>query len=321
VLTVPHRLRYRMAYDHDLCRAVHRAFARSLQMSYRQRAAAADISQGTTGAVTCIQRFGSALNLNVHFHTQALDGVFQEGRDGSITFFPLAAPSSEQVRQVLEDLICRLQPILRRFGLQAEDDQEGDPLVGQSEVLAALYTASVTGRAAFGPRSGRAPAAVGRDPRAVWHDKSLRHHAQLDGFDLHASVSIPASARDRLEQLLRYCARPAISHERLKLLDDGRIQLELKTPRFDGTTHLVLTAHELIERLVAIIPRPQKNLIIYTGVLAPRSRLRDRVRSYGRAVPAARLRRRRARAPHPRRARCVLSLTPSLQCSAGHGRG
>jgi hypothetical protein len=134
-------------------------------------------------------------------------------------------------------------------------------LVGQSEVLAALCAASVTGRAAFGPRSGRAPAAVGRDPRAVWHDKSLRHHAQLDGFDLHASVSVPASPRARLEQLLRYCARPAISHERLELLDDGRVQLELKTPRFDGTTHLVLTAHELIERLVAIIPCPQKNLM------------------------------------------------------------
>lgn len=92
------------------------------------------------------------------------------------------------------------------------------------------------------------------------------------------------SARDRLEQLLRYCARPAISHDRLELLGDGRVQLKLKTPRFDGTTHLVLTAHELIERLVAVIPRPQKNLILYTGVLAPRSRLRTRVCAYGRAA-------------------------------------
>jgi hypothetical protein len=126
-----------------------------------------------------------------------------------------------------------------------------------------------------------------RDPHARWHDKPLRHHAQLDGFDLHASVSVPASARDRLEQLLRYCARPAISHDRLELLGDGRVQLELKTPRFDGTTHLVLTAHELIERLVAVIPRPQKNLFLYTGVLAPRSRLRARVCAYGRASSSA----------------------------------
>lgn len=271
-----------MACDHDVCRAVHRAFARTLELSYRRRAASAGIARGSSGAVTCIQRFGSALNLNVHFHTQALDGVFRESQDGRLAFFPLAAPTSEQVRDVLEDLICRLQPILRRFGLHAEDEHEGDPLALQSEALAAMYTGSVLGHAALGPRANRAPAAVGRDPHARWHDRPLRHHAQLDGFDLHASVSVPASARDRLEQLLRYCARPAISHDRLELLSDGRVQLELKAPRFDGTTHLVLTAHELIERLVAVIPRPQKNLFLYTGVLAPRSRLRSRVCAYGR---------------------------------------
>ncbi|ASO73219.1 hypothetical protein Aba7804_20660 (plasmid) [Acinetobacter baumannii] len=31
-----------------------------------------------TGAVTLIQRFGSALNLNVHFHMLFLDGVYVE---------------------------------------------------------------------------------------------------------------------------------------------------------------------------------------------------------------------------------------------------
>lgn len=32
-----------------------------------------------TGAVTLIQRFGSALNLNIHFHMLFLDGVYQDG--------------------------------------------------------------------------------------------------------------------------------------------------------------------------------------------------------------------------------------------------
>jgi hypothetical protein len=31
---------------------------------------------GATGAVTLIQRFGSALNLNIHFHILFLDGVY-----------------------------------------------------------------------------------------------------------------------------------------------------------------------------------------------------------------------------------------------------
>ncbi len=37
-----------------------------------------------TGAVTLIQCFGSALNLNVHFHMLFLDGVYVERPDGSL---------------------------------------------------------------------------------------------------------------------------------------------------------------------------------------------------------------------------------------------
>jgi hypothetical protein len=33
-------------------------------------------SDANTGAVTLIQRFGSALNLNIHFHMLFLDGVY-----------------------------------------------------------------------------------------------------------------------------------------------------------------------------------------------------------------------------------------------------
>jgi len=117
VLTVPYRLRYRMAYDHALCREVHRAFTRALQLSYRHRAAARAIEQGHTGSVTCIQRFGSALNLNPHFHTQVIDGVFTAQADGILSFSPLPAPMNDEVLAVLEDLICRLQPILARSGL------------------------------------------------------------------------------------------------------------------------------------------------------------------------------------------------------------
>ena len=36
--------------------------------------------------VTLVQRFGSALNLNVHFHMLFLDGVYVERHDGSLRF-------------------------------------------------------------------------------------------------------------------------------------------------------------------------------------------------------------------------------------------
>jgi len=46
-----------------------------------------------TGAVTLIQRFGSALNLNIHFHMLFLDGVYTSGANGqAIRFLQVKAP-------------------------------------------------------------------------------------------------------------------------------------------------------------------------------------------------------------------------------------
>jgi hypothetical protein len=42
------------------------------------------MSSGVTGAVTLIQRFGSALNLNVHFHMLVLDRVYRREGEGRL---------------------------------------------------------------------------------------------------------------------------------------------------------------------------------------------------------------------------------------------
>ena len=55
----------------------------------------------------------------------------------------------------------------------------------------------------------------------------------------------------------------------LSLLEDGRLELRLKRPWRDGTTAFVFQPQELIERLVAIVPRPRAHLVRYSGVLAP----------------------------------------------------
>jgi hypothetical protein len=104
----------------------------------------------------------------------------------------------------------------------------------------------------------------------------------LDGFDLHARHYIPANDRKQLERALRYCARPPISNDRLERLPDGRVRLKLKTPYSDGTTHLALEPQELLEKLVALIPRPRVNLLIYSGVLAPNAKLRKAVVAFDR---------------------------------------
>ena len=61
--------------------------------------------------------------------------------------------------------------------------------------------------------------------------------------------------------------------------------LELKTGWHDGTRRLVFEPLELLERLAAITPRPDVNLIICHRVLAPHARSRRSVVAYGRLVP------------------------------------
>src|SRR5438034_6593816 len=74
VLSLPFALRYRLAYDSEMVTAVLVVFIRALFGLYRRMARDSGIEQIQCGAVTFVQRFGSAANLNLHFHVIAIDG-------------------------------------------------------------------------------------------------------------------------------------------------------------------------------------------------------------------------------------------------------
>jgi hypothetical protein len=63
----------------------------------------------------------------------------------------------------------------------------------------------------------------------------------------------------------------------LSLAKDGNVIVELKSPYSDGTTHVVLSPKEFIGRLVALVPKPRKNLTRYHGVFSPNSQLRKKI--------------------------------------------
>ena len=98
------------------------------------------------------------------------------------------------------------------------------------------------------------------------------------GFSVDASVGIAADDRPALERLLRYCARPCWSSERLTQADDGeRLIYLFDKPRPDGSWQLTLTPLELLDRLARFIPPPRRHLHRYHGVFAPHSALRAQV--------------------------------------------
>ncbi|MCA1852327.1 MAG: transposase, partial [Beggiatoa sp.] len=75
----------------------------------------------------------------------------------------------------------------------------------------------------------------------------------------------------------RYITRPAIANERLTRNRAGDVVLQLKSPYHDGTTHIVMSPLELMQRLAALVPRPRLHLIRFHGVLAPHAKLRPEI--------------------------------------------
>lgn len=55
---------------------------------------------GKIGAVTFVQRCDASLQLNVHFHTLALDGMYVRDESGARLFHRLPDPTHEEVVQV-----------------------------------------------------------------------------------------------------------------------------------------------------------------------------------------------------------------------------
>jgi hypothetical protein len=272
VLTLPHRFRYRIGYDHALCKRFLRVLDRALQAYYRHKTGRRD---GQSGSVTFIQRFNSSLALSPHFHLIALDGVFVDEAAHGLRFVEAAEPSKLDVAEIVSTVHARIHAAMERLELEGRDGE--DPLASDSPALAACYAGAVMRRTALGPDAGKAIGKLGAEREAPWIDHDKPRHSHYEGFDLHADVALRAHDRQGLEKLLRYGARSAVAGERLRLAQDGRVVLTLKRRYHDGTSHLVFEPTTFIERLAALVPRPHKNLTIYGGVLAPHAKLRSRV--------------------------------------------
>src|SRR5437016_8701947 len=258
VLTLPYRLRYLLAWNHGLCRAVLAVHARAVLGFYRRRARRRGVPDGRGGAVTVIQRFGGGLQLNVHFHSLFLDGVFAEHADGTLEFHPADPPSDEDVARLLATIRRRVLRLLARRGLAVEDTPDVDPVAEESPALAGISSASIQGRIALGPRAGARVLQLGREPDAPWVTSRGRCQAHLEGFDLHANITVAAEDRTGVERPCRYVLRPPVAQERLALTPDGLVLVTLKSEWHDGTSHLLFTPVELLEKLAALTPRPTR---------------------------------------------------------------
>jgi hypothetical protein len=254
---------------------VHRAITHFL---LRQAGLRSD--QADSGAVTLIQRFGSAANLNIPLHCLVLDGVYRR-TDGEPAFVEVPAPTDEALQALLHKIIARLMKLRTRRGVLVEDEgstylADADADSDDARTLRPLQAAACTYRIAFGPRAGQKVLTVrGAMPRELGFAQDLC--ADMQGFSMHAAVRCEADDRQGLERLCRYITRPAPAYERVQCNAAGHVVLKLKTSWRDGTTHLVMSPQEFMQRLAALVPRPRLHLIRFHGVLVPNARLRAQV--------------------------------------------
>ena len=107
--------------------------------------------QAKTGAVTYIQRFGSALNLNIHFHMLFLEGVITEER-GQTKFKLVKAPSHSDMEQIVDNISHRIAAYLEKARLIQRDMDNAflDFPMDDENSLLPLQAASVSYRIAWG---------------------------------------------------------------------------------------------------------------------------------------------------------------------------
>src|SRR5258708_3854304 len=149
VLSLPRWARFLLARDPQLITRALDIALRGIFVWQRRGARRAGAVGPRTGAVTFVQRFGGALNLNVHFHCAIPDGVFVR-KNGSVGFVELAPPSDDDVMAVLRRIVARLEQLLRPRLTAAQTD---------ARPLDALGAAQAEGMHLLGtspPQTGRA---------------------------------------------------------------------------------------------------------------------------------------------------------------------
>ena len=263
VLTFPWPLRLPLAFDAVFFTRMIGAYLHTLMAWMRRRGRAMGIRGGRTGAVTFVQRFGGALNVNPHLHSLLPDGLFVGDEGEELRFVPMPPPTQDEIARLTASVASRLIRLARRIL-----GEGGEPDAQKMSVLASLSEAMVPPLCPAGIFDAMEEA-----------EGPPRLCANVEGYCLHAARTVSAGDRAGLERLCRYGLRAPFSQERLTLLPDGRVRYRLRRPwpTPAGVTELVLDPIKFLRRLCALIPNPGSNLVRYHGIFASRSRDRARL--------------------------------------------
>ena len=286
VFSFPMPLRFWMAKNPRLLTRILGISLRTIRSHYQKKSKRTfALQKPETASLTVVQRFGGALNLNVHYHSLWVEGVYEEGTDGVVKFHALSPPTDLEVKQILTRVQTRIIRALKKEGLLSEVNRSGQIefiLSAPSDtpdIVEICQSASILSQIATGEYAGTRVRRIGSFGHSG-EDAFLvgPRCAELAGFSLHSYTGFAAHQRLEIERLCRYVMRPPVAESRLAITSNPNlIHYRFKRPWSDGTQAVEFTGRELIEKLVALVPPPRAHLVRFHGALAPHSRLRSRV--------------------------------------------
>jgi len=234
VLSLPFELRRLAAFKPAVLTAFSRIFVDTVFAAYRARAKRDGTQRVECGALTFVQRFGGSLNLNLHFHSVFLDGVFTRDEQGRALFHPAPPPDATELHAIARRVHDRSIAWLRRHG----HFDEGSGVIAESRAKNS---------------SGVITRCLARPARAYFTRRAMR----------------PSGRRRRLP-----CAiagrRPYL--QRRSRPRARRLQPPRRCPHRGGRRHAA--NRTLAGRPSSALPPsspPRFPLLRYSGVLAPNS--------------------------------------------------
>ena len=123
VLSLPFPLRFLLAAKPELITLMLNCIVHNIEKAIIKKAG---LTQKTaqTGSITLIQRFGSALNLNIHFHMLFLDGVYLKNNAPKPHFIPIKAMTAHELSQLLSHITSKIIAQLEQAGLLIQEGEQ-----------------------------------------------------------------------------------------------------------------------------------------------------------------------------------------------------
>ncbi len=232
VLSLPKVLRYVLAYDGALCRAVSGAATREIfhfqRMQARRVLGLRSTRLAHVGALVAVQlltrplasglrprnrlrRFGPilpSLCCGRMVHALLFDGVYLLDAFGQPAFFELPAPTLAELNHLAVRIAAAVMALLQRRGIWLGEVDDEDPVALRNPALAGMARASIAGNLVFG-KAGTKPVRL-QDARP-WVAPQVERAGKAMGFVLDAEVRVTGHDRLHRERLCRYLLRPPLA--------------------------------------------------------------------------------------------------------------